>query len=276
MSHYFSSSSGRPPTNARSPSTLVDPPLRCAPTAACSATGDSTPAPSCCCARRRRRRRRACSSTSGAVPGRSPSRSPAGRQPPGSSPSTSTSGPGGCAPPTPRATASTTSTSLAPDDVDAALRFDLIWSNPPIRIGKEPAPRAARRRGSTGCDRREQRSSSCRSTSVPTRCSAGSSTTAGRPSGSPRRRAIGCCERLRPLDAGRVDDDPDTRPLRALGGDERAAELLPRRCGDEVVVRRPADRDPGTARSCSTTASLPGPLTLASAVAGGSPSSSRR
>jgi 16S rRNA (guanine1207-N2)-methyltransferase len=24
----------------------------------------------------------------------------------------------------------------APDDVDAALRFDLIWSNPPIRIGK--------------------------------------------------------------------------------------------------------------------------------------------
>ena len=26
---------------------------------------------------------------------------------------------------------------LAPDDVDPALRFDLIWSNPPIRIGKD-------------------------------------------------------------------------------------------------------------------------------------------
>jgi 16S rRNA G1207 methylase RsmC len=25
---------------------------------------------------------------------------------------------------------------LAPDAVDAAIRFDLIWSNPPIRIGK--------------------------------------------------------------------------------------------------------------------------------------------
>jgi 16S rRNA G1207 methylase RsmC len=27
-------------------------------------------------------------------------------------------------------------TVAAPDDVDGALRFDLIWSNPPIRIGK--------------------------------------------------------------------------------------------------------------------------------------------
>lgn len=26
---------------------------------------------------------------------------------------------------------------LAPDEVDPALRFDLIWSNPPIRIGKD-------------------------------------------------------------------------------------------------------------------------------------------
>jgi 16S rRNA (guanine1207-N2)-methyltransferase len=26
----------------------------------------------------------------------------------------------------------------APDDVDPTLRFDLIWSNPPIRIGKGP------------------------------------------------------------------------------------------------------------------------------------------
>ena len=26
---------------------------------------------------------------------------------------------------------------LAPDEVDAELRFDLIWSNPPIRIGKD-------------------------------------------------------------------------------------------------------------------------------------------
>jgi 16S rRNA (guanine1207-N2)-methyltransferase len=26
---------------------------------------------------------------------------------------------------------------LAPEDVDPSLRFDLIWSNPPIRIGKE-------------------------------------------------------------------------------------------------------------------------------------------
>ncbi|HSP03716.1 MAG TPA: methyltransferase, partial [Acidimicrobiales bacterium] len=26
---------------------------------------------------------------------------------------------------------------LAPDDVDPALRFVLIWSNPPIRIGKD-------------------------------------------------------------------------------------------------------------------------------------------
>ena len=28
------------------------------------------------------------------------------------------------------------STSSAPDDVDTAQRFDLIWSNPPIRVGK--------------------------------------------------------------------------------------------------------------------------------------------
>ena len=55
-----------------------------------------------------------------------------------SSPSTSTSGPGSCAPPTPFATDSATSTCRSPDDVDDAQRFDLIWSNPPIRIGKDP------------------------------------------------------------------------------------------------------------------------------------------
>ena len=97
----------------------------------------STPARSCCCCRRRRRRRRATCSTSAAAPARS--RSTMARR-------------------SPDATVWAVDVNerarrtvrgqrrrerhhqlraVPPDEVPADVRFDSIWSNPPIRIGKE-------------------------------------------------------------------------------------------------------------------------------------------
>ena len=114
----------------------------CAPTAACSATAASTPAPRCCCARARARRRRH-------VPRpRLRRRRDRARRWPGAhptsrwSPSTSTSGRGRCAPPTPPTTASATSRcSPRTRRPGAALRRDLVEPADPHRQGG--APRAA-------------------------------------------------------------------------------------------------------------------------------------
>ena len=51
------------------------------------------------------------------------------------------------APPTPRRNGLSNVEVAAPDAVDPALRFDLIWSNPPIRIGKAPLHELLRSRG---------------------------------------------------------------------------------------------------------------------------------
>ena len=40
---------------------------------------------------------------------------------------------------------------LRPEQVDPDTRYDEIWSNPPIRIGKEAAARTAAARGCPGC-----------------------------------------------------------------------------------------------------------------------------
>ena len=77
---------------------------------------------------------------------------------------------------------------LLPDEVDPGVRYDEIWSNPPIRIGKEAlhdllltwlarSPRPA------------SRGSSSAATSARTPCNAGSSTRAGPASAPPAPRA---------------------------------------------------------------------------------------
>ena len=87
-----------------------------------------------------------------------------GRRPCG--PSTSTSGPATCAARTPRRPALANVTVAAPDDVPADVRFAAIWSNPPIRIGKAAAARAAPALAGPARRRRRPATSSSTSTSA--------------------------------------------------------------------------------------------------------------
>ena len=156
----------RPARPSRSPSP---------PTAACSPPTGSTPAPSTCSSRRRRRAPAAPSSTSGAGTARSPAPSPPGRP-------TATVWAVDvnqraldlCRAERRRRRARRTCTVAEPDDVPDDLAVDLIWSNPPIRIGK-PALHALL---TTWLGRlRPDGHAPCwwsRSTSAPTRSSAGS------------------------------------------------------------------------------------------------------
>ncbi len=74
-----------------------------------------------------------------------------------------------------------------PSEIPADLRFRTIWSNPPIRVGKDELHEILL----TWIPRLEigaTRGSSCRRTSVATRCSAGSGTRSAPGSGSRGRR----------------------------------------------------------------------------------------
>ena len=75
-----------------------------------------------------------------------------------------------------------------PDDV----AFELIWSNPPIRIGKSALHDLLRQLARPSGTRRSRRAGRPASTSAPTRCTAGSPPRAGRRPASPRRRATAC------------------------------------------------------------------------------------
>ena len=72
---------------------------------------------------------------------------------------------------------------VAPDEVPEDVRFAAIWSNPPVRIGKA-ALHDLLTAGSAAWPTTVTPCSWCRSTSAPTRCTAGSSSRGG---GSPGR-----------------------------------------------------------------------------------------
>ncbi len=128
----------------------------------------------CCCAPTCRSHRRATCSTSAAAPARLRSRWHDAPPTPRSGLSTSNARASRALRPQRRTQRTRpTSGSASPDDVPPDVRFATIWSNPPIRIGKAalhdllefwlgtPRRPAAARRWSS------------RSTSAPTRCSAG-------------------------------------------------------------------------------------------------------
>ena len=62
---------------------------------------------------------------------------------------------------------------VAPDEVPDDVRFAAIWSNPPIRIGKAALHELLLRWLGRLDPGRRGATSSCTSTSAPTRCSAG-------------------------------------------------------------------------------------------------------
>ena len=175
--HYFDAEPGAPP---RGPATVrLDLPdlslRRCATDRGVFAADrrrrrHQVPAPRGA----RAARRRAPSSTSAAATGRSPARSPAGRPAPRCGRSTSTAGPSTCA--GQRRRARPRRTSRVADARRRARRPrrrpHLVEPADPHRQGR--AARAARRPGSAGSPRRARPCSSCRSTSAPTRSSAGS------------------------------------------------------------------------------------------------------
>lgn len=79
-----------------------------------------------------------------------------------------------------------------PESLPAYIEYDQIWSNPPIRIGKLPCTSCCWA-GSPGCAPAGWRGWWWVRTWVPTRCSAGSTSTVGRPPAWPPPRASGSC-----------------------------------------------------------------------------------
>ena len=61
----------------------------------------------------------------------------------------------------------------APEEVPSDVRFDVIWSNPPIRIGKPALHELLDDAGLTDWPTAGRPSSSCTATSAPTRCNVG-------------------------------------------------------------------------------------------------------
>ena len=78
-------------------------------------------------------------------------------------------GAGCCAPRTPRQHGLTNVRCVTPDAVPDDVAFATIWSNPPIRIGKAPLHELLLRWLGAPVARRRAPTSSCRSTSAPTR-----------------------------------------------------------------------------------------------------------
>ena len=280
----------------------------CAPTAACSATAASTPARRCCCGRRRRcRRQRHRASTSAAATGpiavtmalRSPGLDGVGRRRQRAGARAVRGQRGG-------RRRRQRSRGRRRTSVPADVRFDVIWSNPadPHRQGR--APRAAddvarppRHRTATPC-------SSSRSTSAPTRCSAGSAqgwptsraaSRQGLPPPShpseclsasecfvrgPPARNTRMTRTRRPLLARRVDLDAEAGALGAGGGVDRLTQRRPRRgaggpatlaAADVDAVDRRAARRPR--RRCRRPRSRRGRRTAAARAAGGGPARAR-
>ena len=83
----------------------------------------------------------------------------------------------------------------AADGIPDAVRFDLIWSNPPIRVGKEALHDAAAHLAAAPRAAAASRTSSCRRTSARTASSAGSRASSGCRAPAWRRAAASGCSR---------------------------------------------------------------------------------
>ena len=200
---------------------------------------------------------------------------------------------------TPPPTAWPTSLVAAPDEVPADVRFDVIWSNPPIRIGKPAlhellttwlrpprdrrpgrarrAPPPRRRLAAALADRPgladdppgvARATASSHPPEYPT-CCRGSGASRSNPRcgnlGWGGQRRAGSTSMRRRLPFGRGAAMSAWPSSSHVGARTRSTSPWP-----------PPTATPATSRSASATSSPPGPLTAASAANGGSDSSRRR